>query len=190
MRTCVRSLPFRLYATKLKVDAIPQIHYDGDSWNDVGTNLYGCLKQLYLLKKKQRNLKVLLSIGGWVSADARSLNSAHLTQLCFGQTYSVSFAVAAASPEKREAFAQSCIALVENYGLDGIDIDWEYPKNDTEAKDYVALLKVVRQRLDEMAAGKGEQANGYELTIAAVRPRGRPLTSKGYRLLTRPQPPS
>lgn len=120
-----------------------------------------------------------------------NLLPAHLIHflLILGQTYSVSFAAAAVSPEKREAFAQSCIALVENYGLDGIDIDWEYPKNDSEAKDYVALLKVVRQRLDEMAAGKGEQANGYELTIAAVRPGGRPVTPKGYRL-TRPQSPS
>lgn len=58
--------------------------------------------------------------------------------------------------------------LVEDYGLDGIDIDWEYPKNDGEASNYVALLKVVRQGLDELAVKKGEMNNGYELTIAAV----------------------
>lgn len=59
--------------------------------------------------------------------------------------------------------------LVEDYGIDGIDIDWEYPKNDDEAHRYVELLRVTRQALDELARTKGEESSGYELSIAAVR---------------------
>lgn len=84
------------------------------------------------------------------------------------QTYSPNFAQAASSHDRRTQFAQSCINIIEDYGLDGIDVDWEYPKDGTEAQNYVELLRVCRQHLDELASRKNETGNGYELTIAAV----------------------
>ena len=66
------------------------------------------LQKLPALRKQNPDLKVLLSVGGW---GARG------------------FSGAAASKETRKVFIQSAQEIVEKYGLDGIDLDWEFPVN-------------------------------------------------------------
>ncbi|KAJ7188258.1 glycoside hydrolase [Mycena filopes] len=123
-----------------------EIHYPGDSWNDSGDNLYGNFKALYNLKKQHRHLKVLLSIGGW--------------------TYSPSFHPVVVSPALRAKFVHSSIKLLEDFGLDGLDVDYEYPSDHAQAVGYAELLKELRHGLDEHARAKGADYK-FLLTIAA-----------------------
>ncbi|MDL2324927.1 hypothetical protein LJC61_07250 [Ruminococcaceae bacterium OttesenSCG-928-A16] len=108
------------------------------------------LQALAALKQNAPQLKILLSIGGWDSDG---------------------FCYMAQTPEGRAEFIQSCIGLVQEYTLDGIDIDWEYPTNggwgtiahcNTCVQDARALLTEARAALDA-EFGVGNQL----LTIAS-----------------------
>ena len=67
------------------------------------------LRAIVALKSVKPELKVMLSVGGWGSGR---------------------FSEMAADDQRRLSFAQDCLRAVEDFGLDGIDIDWEYPTSD------------------------------------------------------------
>ena len=129
------------------------IHYPGDSWESPGDDLFGNFKQLNLLKQQNRNLKVLLSIGGWTFSNEQKL-----------------FDAPASTPEGRKMFAQSSVQILKDYGLDGIDIDWEYPQNPGQGEYLILLLQEIRNELDAYAETLSPHCGKkphFELTIAS-----------------------
>lgn len=55
--------------------------------------------------------------------------------------------------------------LLEDYGLDGLDVDYEYPQNDVQARGYVDLLRELRHALDVHEQKKGHGAH-FALTVS------------------------
>jgi chitinase len=110
------------------------------------------LVALKSLRAQNPRLLVLLSVGGWS-----------------GSTY---FSDVAATPSARSHFSASCLRIVEKYGLDGLDIDWEYPvtggkptdhKRISDKENNVLLLKQLRSDLNAF-----EHERHLLLTIAST----------------------
>ncbi len=108
-------------------------------------------KNLNLLKQKNPDLKILISIGGWA--------------------WSGNFSDAALSDTSRKAFAASAVAIIKQYHLDGIDIDWEYPDQlgignvhrPEDKQNYTLLFQALRAELDVM-----QQQTGQKLLLTAA----------------------
>jgi len=54
----------------------------------------------------------------------------------------------ASDPNKRDAFAANLEAFCRNNDYDGIDMDWEYPKNATDRGNFTLLMQAIRARFD------------------------------------------
>ncbi len=81
---------------------------NGTEWNyGTGPNDKGNIGALRVLKQNHPHLKVIISLGGW--------------------TRSQDFPAIAASANARSTFSESCNNFITTYGLDGIDLDWEFP---------------------------------------------------------------
>lgn len=58
----------------------------------------------------------------------------------------------------------SSIKILEDYGFDGLDIDYEYPNNYEQARGYTDLLRELREGLDAHARQQGVDYK-YPLTV-------------------------
>ena len=128
-------------ASSLGADYLTHINYAHGRFKNPSTGDGGIviaetslLKKVIALKQSKPSLKVLLMIGGW-GAKANG------------------FSQMASDPAKRTEFCQSCLSHIQTYGLDGIDIDWEYPTYSAEgnaaSSDDKANFNLVLKELRE-----------------------------------------
>lgn len=84
-----------------------------------------------------------------------------------GWTFSSNFANLL-NPSHRQTFARSAVQLLEDYGLDGLDIDWEYPKNKEEAHAYGELLRECREELDRHQLRADGSRATFDLSVRST----------------------
>lgn len=86
--------------------------------------------------KTQHRVRLILCVGGWER--------------------SKQFPAVAASADKRKAFATAAVRLCLDERLDGLDLDWEHPKDAAEQDGYAKLLAELKAAF---------QPHGLTLTV-------------------------
>lgn len=128
----------------MSADQIPagysHIHFSFAGMDkNFSVSLSGATADQFQLFAKQTGFKRILAFGGWsfsTSADSTPIFRSEYTNA------------------QRLAFARRVVAFVEQYALDGVDFDWEYPgapdqpgAGPEDGKNYLAFLRMVRSLL-------------------------------------------
>lgn len=125
---------------------------DYNSWNiyfmDDGTNdVNSLIEEFISLKQNNPQLSCYLSIGGWDFSDPGS------TQSYWSDMVS--------TQRSRQAFAKALLQTLQQYGFDGVDLDWEYPKasdrggDKADTENYISLISQLRETFDASGESYG-----------------------------------
>ena len=98
------------------------------------------LRRLVKMAHAER-VKVAISVGGWT--DMKNPGFERLS----------------ASSAGRVRFADHLMGFVRDFNLDGVDIDWEYPKEGLQSKNFLLMMQLLAERL---------HAQGKELSAAVA----------------------
>jgi chitinase len=95
------------------------------SFNDGGQTVL----QVRQVANGYPNLKVMFSIGG-------GTNSQYFSNIT-------------ANPDLTNTLIANILNIIDNYSLDGVDIDWENPTTSDDKSNYVLLMQKMRYALDQ-----------------------------------------
>ncbi|MCK7595879.1 glycosyl hydrolase family 18 protein [Microbulbifer sp. CAU 1566] len=140
----------------------------------------GHFNQLSKFKEQHPEVKTLISVGGWAETGGHFNENGD--RVADGGFYTMTTnADGSINHQGIEAFANSSVDFIREYGFDGVDIDYEYPTTMNDAGNpldfgisnplrgslmasYVELMRVLREKLDEAGQQDGTH---YMLTIAS-----------------------
>jgi chitinase len=108
----------------------------------------------YLATAHEHGIEVLISVGGW--------------------GWDEQFEQLAATESTRATFVAEIVSLVERHGLDGADIDWEYPDPGASSDAFTALMTELRAALPDgtlltaAVAALGSNADGVAADVFPI----------------------
>lgn len=124
-----------------------------DDWEATGLHE---IENLQALKQQNGNLKIILSMGGWNEGSEK-------------------YSRVAADAGKRNTMVQSVLSYVNQWSMDGFDLDWEYPNqrggNEADRQNFITLLGELKSALNgqgkmltaAVAGGIASMDSSYDL---------------------------
>ncbi|KAI4089542.1 MAG: hypothetical protein LQ339_008535 [Xanthoria mediterranea] len=109
-RSCDKVYPEDLEVAPLTHVNLAFVNFDS-SFKMIDTD-GDLISRVTFLKSRYQGLRVNVAIGGWAFNDPP-------TQTLFSDMSSTN--------ANRDTFIKSLVSFMQKYGLDGVDIDWEYP---------------------------------------------------------------
>ena len=145
--------------THINIGHVRFVDKDNGVGIEIDSKTVPLVQKFVAYKAQYPELKVKLQMGGW------GKNADGWSQM-------------ARDTQKRKAFVDECVAICQQYGIDGFDIDWEYPTyaakdgdhvngaSPADWENFVTLFKEMREAMPDKilsyaASDSGKYTDNY-----------------------------